>query len=312
MMKKGLLIAIGALFGFALLAGCNRPIPRDYSTIHRTPIPSSEALLLTRTVLAFQIERTLTSIAATAAYPVPQTEEISIQQQTAIAQITVEVNDNATLPLFVATVDTSEPTGDVTKTKALELTPTPTGKVSLASPMPTEFAPVITLTQASTPIEATATVESTQPATPEPEPLFTAESPKPAATTRGGMVTPTVGELGLSKLEIPEVYILHQGEFPWCLGRRFDIDPRQIMGLNGFFPWQTFRAGQPVVLPQNPFPFPGPRALYPHPACYQVGVGETIYSIACFFGDVDPLQLAAANGLKPPYRLYVGQTLNIP
>jgi LysM repeat protein len=111
---------------------------------------------------------------------------------------------------------------------------------------------------------------------------------------------------------LPEIYWLHRGEFPFCLARRFNIDPGQLMWVNGFCYGQVFYPGQGVIIPDNPLPFRGRRALHLHPATYRVGPGDTIYRIACFFGDVDPISLAQFNGLTPPYRLHVGQILNIP
>jgi hypothetical protein len=58
--------------------------------------------------------------------------------------------------------------------------------------------------------------------------------------------------------------------------------------------------------------FPGPRALLTHPATYTVFGGETVYSIACRYGDVDPMGIAAANGLSSPYTLSPGATIQIP
>jgi LysM repeat protein len=84
------------------------------------------------------------------------------------------------------------------------------------------------------------------------------------------------------------------------------------MAINGFWPWQIFYTGQELVIPQSGWTWPGNRALIPHPAQYVVGWNDTIYSVACFFGDVDPEALAAANGLQPPYRLQIGQVLNVP
>jgi hypothetical protein len=58
--------------------------------------------------------------------------------------------------------------------------------------------------------------------------------------------------------------------------------------------------------------FPGPRALLSHPTTYTVGGGETIYSIACYYGDVDPMAIAAVNALSSPYTLSPGTTIRIP
>jgi len=111
---------------------------------------------------------------------------------------------------------------------------------------------------------------------------------------------------------IPEVYTLHKGEFPWCLARRFNINPHQIMKINGFYSGQIFHPGQPVWLPQSPRPFPGNRALRTHTAFYTVRHRDTIYSIACYFGDIDPIAIAELNGIPAPYRLVVGQVLAMP
>jgi len=110
----------------------------------------------------------------------------------------------------------------------------------------------------------------------------------------------------------PDIYHLHKGEFPWCLARRFNVNPRQLLRVNGFYIGQIFYPGQPVFFPANPKPFPGERMLRYHPASYRVSWGDTIFSVACYFGDVDPIILAEFNGLNPPYRLKAGQILSIP
>jgi ethanolamine utilization microcompartment shell protein EutL len=40
--------------------------------------------------------------------------------------------------------------------------------------------------------------------------------------------------------------------------------------------------------------------------------GETLYSIACLFGDVDPQAVAAANQISVDATLTVGQQLSMP
>jgi LysM repeat protein len=111
---------------------------------------------------------------------------------------------------------------------------------------------------------------------------------------------------------LPQIYWLQRGEFPFCIARRFNIDPGQLMWVNGFCPGQIFYAGQGIIIPNNPLPYRGRRAFHIHPATYQVRPGDTIFKIACFFGDVDPLYLAQVNELAAPFRLRVGQILNIP
>jgi hypothetical protein len=43
-----------------------------------------------------------------------------------------------------------------------------------------------------------------------------------------------------------------------------------------------------------------------------VVAGDTIYTIACKYGDVDPNAIAQANSLQAPYDLSAGKVLHIP
>jgi LysM repeat protein len=82
--------------------------------------------------------------------------------------------------------------------------------------------------------------------------------------------------------------------------------------MNGLASGTTVRPGTELRIPQTGNPFPPPRALLPHPTTYTVLAGESIYQIACKFGDVDPMMIALANGLEAPYTLTAGTVLNIP
>lgn len=115
--------------------------------------------------------------------------------------------------------------------------------------------------------------------------------------------TPTPGK--------PATYKLQEGEFLYCLARRFDVNPTDLLQLNGLSDTQVLQPGMELKIPQTGS-FPGERALIPHPTTYTVKLGETIYKVACAFGDVDPIYLAAYNGLLAPYTLEVGKVLNIP
>jgi LysM repeat protein len=112
---------------------------------------------------------------------------------------------------------------------------------------------------------------------------------------------------------IPASYTLQKGEFPYCIARRFNVDPGEILSINGLSSaTRYYPPGTTLTIPQTGKPFPGNRSLRAHPTTYTAGAGDTIYSVACFFGDVDPNAIAAANNLVPPYRLTPGQGLNIP
>jgi LysM repeat protein len=109
----------------------------------------------------------------------------------------------------------------------------------------------------------------------------------------------------------PATYTLQEGEFVYCLARRFDVDPAQILSLNGLAEGTTIYAGTVLKIPQSGS-FPGARALRNHPTTYTASSGETLYGVACEFGDVYPDSIATANGLSVGTTLTAGQQLSIP
>lgn len=111
----------------------------------------------------------------------------------------------------------------------------------------------------------------------------------------------------------PASYTLQPGEFVYCIARRFDVDPDAILALNGLADSQTIYAGLVLKIPQGGSGFPGSRMLRDHPASYTVSsADETVYSVACTFGDADPAKIAQNNNISVNATLSVGQTLNIP
>lgn len=111
---------------------------------------------------------------------------------------------------------------------------------------------------------------------------------------------------------VPSTYTLREGEHPYCISRRFDVDPNRLLAVNGLDPSSRPSAGFTLTIPQDTDGFPPPRALREHPTTYTVRSGDTLYSIACLFGDVRPSAIADANGLSEPYNLSAGTVLNIP
>jgi hypothetical protein len=83
------------------------------------------------------------------------------------------------------------------------------------------------------------------------------------------------------------------------------------LAINGLTNSSILSPGESLSIPTSGS-FPGPRALLSHPATYTVFGGETIYSLGCHYGDVDPMAIAAANGLSSPYTLTPGSTIQIP
>jgi LysM repeat protein len=111
---------------------------------------------------------------------------------------------------------------------------------------------------------------------------------------------------------LPSSYTLRAGEFPYCIARRFNVDPGELLRQNGLGANTATSAGLTLQIPQSGNPFPGERSLKAHPTTYTVRAGDTVNSIACQFGDVDPDSIAIANSLGDNRRVEAGQTLQIP
>jgi LysM repeat protein len=110
----------------------------------------------------------------------------------------------------------------------------------------------------------------------------------------------------------PGSYTLQNGEFPYCIARRFNVDPDALMSMNGLTDADVYYAGKTLTIPQSGA-FPGGRMLATHPTTYSVLSGEeTIYSVACKFGDIDPATIASANSISVSAKLTAGQKLQIP
>ncbi len=111
---------------------------------------------------------------------------------------------------------------------------------------------------------------------------------------------------------IPTSYRLKSGEFPYCIARRFNVNPSELLSINGLGTSSQVAPGTTLQIPQTGNPFPGSRSLREHPTTYTVKAGDSIGSIACLFGDVDPSSIAIANGISENQALNAGETLQIP
>jgi LysM repeat protein len=145
-------------------------------------------------------------------------------------------------------------------------------------------------------IPATSTAAPTSNASPTPE----------ATATRTPAPTP--------ELSVPASYTLHQGEHPYCLARRFNIDPDALLSANGLNESNatSLSVGTTITIPSGAGTFGGARALRSHPATYTASSTDTWYSIACAFGDVWPESIAATNGYTLDDELTSGQQVHIP
>jgi len=153
--------------------------------------------------------------------------------------------------------------------------------------------------------QPTATPAAQEPAA---NPTATSAPAQPQAT-----VAPVpVGSVPTVTPGLPTTYKLQQGEFVYCIARRFNVNPDTMLSLNGLSISSFVYEGMTLKIPQTGGKFPDGRALKTHPATYTVVASDTIYSVACKFGDVEPWAIAMANNLAAPYKLTAGSVINIP
>ena len=117
-----------------------------------------------------------------------------------------------------------------------------------------------------------------------------------------------------SSSSAPGTYTLKTGEFPYCIARRFNVDPDQLLALNGLSSGDAgyLAPGTVLKIPQSGS-FPGDRMLANHPTTYTVASSdETVYGVACKFGDITPASIAEKNNISVDASLSAGQTLSIP
>ena len=184
-----------------------------------------------------------------------------------------------------------------------------TGKIPFTplpktTPFPTPVARsnMVVATQSVTQAVAPNSKPPQKQASPTPTPKPTAKPTPTKAPTQKPAPTATV----------PSKYVIHRGEYPYCLARRFDIDPDALLRANNLVRGQPVYPGTTLIIPRNAGHFPYQRAWHPHPTEYTVRYGDTIYTIACWFGDVTPEAIAKANGITVNTPLTPGQVLHIP
>jgi len=176
----------------------------------------------------------------------------------------------------------------------------------------------VTITPGTAQVGVTGTVITPQSglsATPSP----TAGTPTNAISvaTTAVAVSTTVTPGGPTSTSIPagvrpSTYTLQPGEFPYCIARRFNVNPDDLLSINGLAGGNVFMPGTTLKIPQSGA-FPGNRALASHPTTYTVSSSdETVFGVACKYGDVDPAVLASTNGISVSADLNIGQTLKIP
>lgn len=195
-------------------------------------------------------------------------------------QIMADILKQTQTAMALATKDTSFPSAATSTPSFSFETPTPNTTLGVGG-------------------EATATSSILSTSIPTATPMVLAT----AAPTKISYPTPTPGR--------PATYTIQAGEYLWCLARRFDVVPADLLSLNGMNANSQPYAGTTIKIPQSGS-FGAGRARNAHPATYTVRAGDTIGGIACWYGDADPNTIFAANGLPANSIITVGQVLQIP
>ncbi|WKZ37856.1 MAG: LysM peptidoglycan-binding domain-containing protein [Anaerolineales bacterium] len=159
--------------------------------------------------------------------------------------------------------------------------------------------------------EVTPDANENESETPTPDLISTPTNAEPGAAAAADTAIPAATSIPGVR---PATYTLQKGEFPYCIARRFNVDPATLLSLSGLTSAQanSLVTGTVLTIPQSGN-FPGNRALAPHPTTYTVLSGdETVYGVACKFGDVDPAVIAAENSIAISAKLTAGQQLRIP
>ena len=133
--------------------------------------------------------------------------------------------------------------------------------------------------------------------------------PPTAAPTQTPTNPPTPTMMAVTR---PLTWAVQGGETVYCLARRFDVDPGEMLAINNLYAGSMLSIGDVLDVPQSGSWPGGERELLPHPDTWTVSAGETVYQIACAYGDVWPEHIIQANGLQAPYDLTGIQTLQIP
>ncbi|MGE0668102.1 MAG: LysM peptidoglycan-binding domain-containing protein [Sphingomonadales bacterium] len=111
-----------------------------------------------------------------------------------------------------------------------------------------------------------------------------ASSPKPRPSTPGGVI-------------VGKTHTVEQGDTVYAVARRYGVNAREIIELNGLEPPYSLRIGQKLKIPGGDH--------------HSVIPGDTLYSISRRYS-VDIPRLMAANGIGDSHGIVVGQILVIP
>jgi LysM repeat protein len=165
---------------------------------------------------------------------------------------------------------------------------------------------------AGKPAVATATKAAPEGAKATATPVAVKPTTAPAVVANTATSAPTAVPTAVKR---PDTYTIQRGEWPICIARRYNLNLAAFFALNGADKGMNWRpsVGAVVKIPATGTwdTANGARALHTH-ADYKVVSGDTVYTIACYFGDVTPEGILTANGLAKDSDVKAGATLKIP
>ena len=213
----------------------------------------------------------------------------------------------STSPVATATTNAAEPPFPVDGTNPQVDVNAIASQTAMAAALPTVTAQVIVATEV--PSGQTAATAVPQAGTEvAPSTAATLVAPVPAQPQ-------TVVNTPLPAGPRPTTYALQNGEWPLCIARRYNLDINSFFSTNGLNMNSKPAAGIVLKIPAtgtwDTATF-GSISLVKHPTPYTVAAGDTIYTIACRFGDVNPDTLLTSNNLAKPTDIKAGQQLSIP
>lgn len=187
---------------------------------------------------------------------------------------------------------------------------TTSGSKSAAQASPTSPPAVVLPTEAPTavPVAVNPTQAPVEMIIPTPTAIVVLQDLAPTVVASQPVVSAPAAPVPTSG-----TYTLMPGEFPWCIARRYNLHPMEILWANGLSRGEIYTPGLVLKLPSTGNPFPGVRALRPHPASYIIRWnGQTVRYVACYYGDIDPTVIAAANNVTPDTPLALGTVVVVP
>ncbi len=100
------------------------------------------------------------------------------------------------------------------------------------------------------------------------------------------------------------VHVVKEGEWVWKIARYYNVDPQTLIVLNKLLPPYDVKPGQQLIIPAD-------APAFPKGVEHVVASNETLYSIARHYGTTVE-KIAAANDIKDPNQIKIGQKLTIP